>query len=58
MGNSTNTNKCFLWTSAINASVLEGKYQDAHEGGVRVVKTHPVTNVKSYTGNQFVAPMV
>ena len=58
MAKSTTTNKYFLWTSAINASVLEGKYQDAHEDSVWMVMMHPVTNAENYLGNQFVVLMV
>ena len=58
MANSTSTNKCFLWTSAINASVLEGNYQDVQESSVGVVMKHLVANVENYLGNQSAVLMV
>ena len=56
--NSTNINKCFVWISAIYASVLEGKFQGVREGNVRVMMTHLVTSVKSYKESHSVGPMM
>lgn len=63
MASSTDIKRCLLWTSAISASVLVGKYQDAHEEGVGVVVvvvvvTHFVTSVRNYDDIQSVALMV
>jgi len=49
MENSINTNNYLKWTSAINASVLVGKYQDVHEESVRVIEMiHLVTSARNY----------